>query len=267
MLLVTSIRPHRIVTKVVMALVSVVGTGSCPTPADEPARKPAAIDLSHWKLTLPVDETGTSKGKAVEIQADQLVAGFQHADYFLKDKDGSLVFWSPVTGARTKGTDYSRSELREVPDPKDDNVTWTAHGSHVLDASCRVTKAPSSQKVIIGQIHSFSGAARPLVKLQYFKGRVVALIKQSPAKDTEQKLTFPEVGLNEEIHYQIKLQDGLLSLTVNGLTQTCNTFHKEGGWQKETFYFKAGAYCQDNEGPETEGARVVFSALEFAHSS
>lgn len=37
------------------------------------------------------------------------------------------------------------------------------------------------------------------------------------------------------------------------------------GWAGQTFYFKAGVFPQDNEGDETEGARVSFSALSVSH--
>ena len=50
-------------------------------------------------------------------------------------------------------------------------------GTHVLDARCRVIEVPSGQKVVIGQIHGYSGKASPLIKLQFFKGRVEALVK------------------------------------------------------------------------------------------
>ena len=68
------------------------------------------------------------------------------------------------------GTEFARSELRELIDPADDNVCWAAPGTHILDARCRVSEVPSSQKVVIGQIHGYSGKANPLIKLQFFKG-------------------------------------------------------------------------------------------------
>ncbi len=192
--------------------------------------------------------------------------GYTNATYFHRDENGALVFWCPVSGATTKGSDYPRTELREVIDPADDNVTWPADGTHVLNVRCRVVEVPSSQKVIIGQIHSYSGQARPLVKLQFSKGRIEALVKVSPTQSQDRKLVFPDVGLNSDLDYQIKLQDGLLSVTVNGMTQTENIFQNDADWSKQTFYFKAGAYCQDNEGPASEGARVSFSRLSVSHS-
>jgi hypothetical protein len=224
------------------------------------------IDLSHWKLTLPVGASETAAGQPMEISAAQLSAGYTNAEYFHRGADGQLVFWCPVTGARTENTDYSRCELREVVNPADDNVCWSARGTHTMDASCRVMEVPSGQKVVIGQIHGYSGKASPLIKLQFFKGRIEALVKDKARKGRDIKLTFPEVGLNKDFDYQIKLHDGVLSITVNGTTQSENVFKLDPSWAAQTLYFKAGVYPQDNEGPATEGARVSFSKLKVSHT-
>ncbi len=235
--------------------------------ADASEKPPSGnFDLSHWKLTLPVDPDGAGDGKATEIQATELAAGFTHADYFHTGADGEIVFWCPVNGARTENTDYPRCELREVIDPADDNAAWAAAGTHVLEARCRVMEVPSSLKVIIGQIHSYSGKARPLIKLQFYKGRIEALVKEGPEKGKDIKLTWPSVGLDKDFKYEIKIENGLLSITVNGETQTQNVYENDPEWEQQTFYFKAGVYPQDNEGPETEGARVSFSELKVTHS-
>lgn len=230
------------------------------------AKPLTSFDLSHWKLTLPVSASGTLGGHPMEISASQLSAGYTHAEYFHLGPDGQMIFWCPVTGARTENTEYPRAELREIIDPADDRVCWAAPGTHVLAARCRVLEVPSSQKVIIGQIHGFSGKAKPLIKLQFFKGRVEALLKESPTKGKDLKLIFPEVGLDKDFDYEIKLQAGLLSVTVNNGTQTVNIFEKDPEWAKQTLYFKLGAYTQDNEGPSSEGARVSFSRFKVSHA-
>ncbi len=226
----------------------------------------AQYDLSHWKLTLPQSADGAASGKATEVWPAQLSAGFADGKYFYTGTDGTMVFWCPVSGARTENTEYSRTELREMINPADDDVCWAASGTHIMDVRCRVIEVPSSRKVIIGQIHSYSGKARPLIKLQFYKGRIEALVKSSPARGRDIKLTFPDVGLDKDFDYQIKLQDGLLSITVNGTTQAENILERDANWGNQTFYFKAGVYPQDNNGPETEGARVAFSRLQVSHS-
>ncbi len=223
------------------------------------------IDLSHWKLTLPICALGLPDSSPLEIPAAQLATGYTNAPCFTTDSLGEIIFWCPVNGITTKGSEYPRTELREVINPANDNVCWGAAGTHILDVRCRVSQVPSSQKVIIGQIHSYSGKAKPLIKLQFFKNRIEALVKESPTKGKDIKFTFPEVGFDKDFDYQIKLQDGLLSVTVNGTTQAINIFNRAPEWANQTFYFKAGAYAQDNEGSASEGACVVISRLKTSH--
>lgn len=252
---------------VAIALLTSQGTCQCIFADDNDTEASSRIDLSHWKLTLPIRASENGGGNPLEISPSKLTAGYTHSDYFHFDPDGTMVFWCPVSGATTENTDYARTELRELLDPSDDNVCWAAPGTHVLKARCRVSEVPSSQKVIIGQIHGYSGKANPLIKLQFFKGRIEALVKEKAKKGKDLKLTFSDVGLDKDFDYEIRLQDGLLSVSVNGATQTVNVFEKDPEWAGQSLYFKAGAYVQDNEGPASEGARVSFSKLTVSHSA
>jgi len=233
----------------------------------DPSSPPSGnFDLSHWKLTLPVDSSGGTNGTAAEIPTAQLVAGYTNADYFYTGADGAMVFWCPVTGATTSGSSYPRTELRELLNPNDDSVNWVGYGTHQMDAQCQMIQVPSTKKVIIGQIHSYTGAALPLLKLEYNSGTIDALVKESPNSDTDTHFPFPSnVGLSNNITYQIKMVDGLLTMVVNGSTQSVNVFQTDPAWTNQTLYFKAGNYCQDNSGPSTEGATVSFYALTVLH--
>ena len=222
------------------------------------------FDLSHWKLTLPVNEAGTYGGHAAEIDAKALVRAYQ-GPHFSTDSTGAMVFWCPVVGSTTDNTKFPRSELREMMQPADHDQNWGFSGTHEMEARCRVLEVPSNPKVVIGQIHGYGGKARPLVKLQYFKGRIEALVKLSPHSDQDKKLTLAHVELTQEIAWKIKLRDGVLSITVNGATQTEKMWDHDPDWSKQAFYFKAGAYVQDNQGNAEEGARVSFSHLRVSH--
>ncbi len=224
------------------------------------------IDLSHWKLTLPVAAKRKGAPQPLELSADELKHSEEHNEYFDIRSDGSLVFWCPVNGVPTKNTKYPRTELREVIDPTDDNVCWPATGQHILRATCRVLEVPSSGKVIIGQIHGYSGKALPLIKLQMHKDRIEALVKTSIEKDTETKLSFPLEERQPDIAFEIRIDAGKLSVRVNSVTQAFDLFEREPAWADQSLYFKAGAYVQDNEGPSTEGARIVFTQLTVQHN-
>ena len=224
----------------------------------DPAQPPGGnFDLSHWKLTLP-DTNVTEIGPA------QLAAEFTN-DFFYTGPDGAMTFWCPVTGGVTRLTTYPRCELRELFDASDQTMNWTGYGTNILDAQCRVTRLPSSGRVIIGQIHSFTGNAYPLLKLQFDKGRVDAKVRESPNSTIETTFALGNVGLSNLITYELRLQEGLLSMTVNDSNQAVNVFETDPDWTGQTFYFKAGNYCQDNSGPTNEGAVVAFYQLEAEH--
>ncbi len=174
-----------------------------------------------------------------------------------------MVFWCPVNGGRTSGSSYPRSELRERINPSNDSSNWTGYGTHVLSAQCKVTQVPSTPKIIIGQIHGYN--SNPLIKLQYSSGKIEALVKVSPTGSTDQKYSFVTVGLNSNIDYAIKVVDGLLTMTVNGLVTNHNFFATNSGWTNVTYYFKAGSYVQDNSGNSTEGGTVMFYSLSVSH--
>jgi hypothetical protein len=194
------------------------------------------------------------------------VAGFANSNFFT-GPEGEMVFSCPVTGGTTRGSDFPRSELRELLVPASENFNWNGYGSHALNAQCKVLQLPSSKKIIIGQIHSFTGASLPLVKLQYNNGTVQALVKESPIATEDTVFPLATVGLNSFISYQIKMVDGQLSMTANGATQSVNVFQTDSAWTNQTFYFKAGCYCQDNVGDPNEAGIVSFYQLKVEHGN
>lgn len=189
--------------------------------------------------------------------------GYTNTSFFYTAPDGAMTFYCPTKGGTTRGSSYPRSELRELIDPADDNINWTGNGTHILNARCIVSQLPGTKKVIIGQIHGFAPNARPLVKLQFNDGKVEALVKADGNRDTE--LSFTRVGLNQPVTYEIKVVDGLLSVSVNGSNRTVNFFQSNAGWKINTFYFKAGNYCQDNSKNGSAGAKVYFYSLSVNH--
>lgn len=230
----------------------------CSTDQDGPYQAPGAnYDLSHWKLTLPDDD-------ASEVPNAELRAGYASRYFHLAD-NGAMVFVAPAGAGSTKNSDYPRSELRELLDPDDDNRNWGAMGFHQLKATARVLRAPSTQKIIVGQIHGFD--ARPLIKLQWHKGRLKALIKRHPQGSNEDlRHTFATPVGNDLFSYTIELHDGVLMVEVNGERIRHDVFGHDPAWREVAFYFKAGAYVQDDEedGDEDVG-EVQFTQLSVRH--
>ena len=72
------------------------------------------LDLSCWKVTLPVSLTGGEK--PTEFKEREIAKGAQHAEFFHVNEAGDgVVFRSPIKGIKTSNnTKYVRSELREM---------------------------------------------------------------------------------------------------------------------------------------------------------
>lgn len=216
------------------------------------------FDLTHWYLGLP--DSGASS-----ISPALLTSGYTHPTWFYTDTDGAMTMWCPANGGTTSGSGFPRSELREMIDPTTTTVNWTAYGTHVLDAQCKIRQVPSTGRVVIGQIHAYLGSAHELIVLKLINGSIEAQVRNGPESSSKTYLDMGPVALNQLITYQIKLVDGLLTLTLNGVTRTVDLFELDPAWGSQTFYFKAGSYCQDNSGPATEGSLVSFYYLRATH--
>lgn len=222
-----------------------------------------SFDLRRWKLTLPVDVSGGLAGSPAEIKYPQLQT--YTSEFFYSGTDGAMVFWCPVVGVTTSGATAPRTELRELISGTDSSVNWTADGTHVLRAQCRVTQQPDTGDVIIGQVHGYP--VQRLVKVQYGNGRVQVYIRKSLTASGDAKFIH-DVGANALIDYEIKVVDGVAIVAVNGVTNSHNFVASDPAWGTDsTFYFKAGAYLQDNAGPVTEGGRVSFYQLSVTHGT
>jgi hypothetical protein len=236
-------------------LVGVANRGAAATPG-------ANFDLSHWKMTLPIDDFGGLTGEATEIK--QPILASYTSQFFYTGTDGAMVFWCPVVGAVTANATAPRTELRELINGYDATVNWGLDGTHVLRAQCRVTQQPDSGAVIIGQIHGYPSPR--LVKLQYDEGLVQAYIKNTVSGSGDTKFSWT-VSTNAALDYEIKVVDGVIFITVNGVTRSFDLLASDSAWGTISYYFKAGAYLQDNSGPVTEGGRVSFYQLSATHGT
>lgn len=226
------------------------------------------FDLSHWKLTLPVDANGGTSGEAAELQPSQL--SYYASQWFATGETGRTVeFWAPVDGATTSGSHYPRSELREMRDPYNDNVNWTVADRSSLQAKCKVRQVPSSTgKVVVGQIHGFQ--TKPLVKLVYRysttgkTGSVYALIKSTPAATSDVSLPLASgIGLNQTFSYDIHVDAGVLKMRVN--SDAWVGYRIDPAWAGVGLYFKLGNYVQASGSSDTDGGRVAFYRLIATH--
>lgn len=124
---------------------------------------------------------------------------------------------------------------------------------------------------MVGQIHD-NGAGgisnQPLLKLIFNSaaGQVYAQYRNLPTDSSNQPnvILLTNVSVGDSFSYDVNLShDGVLSIAVNGVVGF--TKQIDSAWAQQGLYFKAGAYVQDNSGPDTEGGRVVFTDLVVAH--
>lgn len=225
------------------------------------------FDLSHWKLTLPVDASGARSGTAYEVPE---LSGYR-SSWFYTGADGAMTFWAPVVGATTKSAHYARSELREMLDPAHTDVNWSDADTSLLEASLRVNRVPDATgKVVVGQIHGYN--TDPLVKLQYEfsskdnTGKLSAIINPTPVAGGQAIVKYTlasDIALDQRFYYRVKVYKRVLYLSANSGTQL--SYAIDRSWESVGLYFKAGAYVQATGSSNADGARVSFLRLAATH--
>ena len=227
------------------------------------------FNLSNWKITLPVDQSGTLSGTAVEVQN---LSGYKNSKYFYTGSDGAMVFYAPVDGATTSGSSYARSELREMS--ATEKAAWNLSTGGFMSATLEVDAAPNRDgvggRLVVGQIH---GQDDELVRLYWENGTVYFANDQAGASNSETKFTLkdstgatPNVSLNEKFSYTINAKGSTLEVDVHADGKVYESSTKINSvWQSDTFYFKAGAYLGANESNGSGAGQASFYALDVNH--
>lgn len=217
---------------------------------DDPAAGGASaaprIDLAQWSLTLP---TGT-QGHPDTIEPADL-PHTSNDDFHPTDDNTGLVLSAPADGVTTGGSEYPRSELREVDGDRD--AAWTnTHGTHTLDLREAITAVPAGKPEVVGaQIHDGHDDVVQ-VRLEGTK----LLVAADDGHTT--RVLDPAYKLGTPYRVRIVAADSRVSVQYNDAAPV--TLPLSGtGW-----YFKVGAYVQANAGqvadPRTTGEVVVYSA-------
>lgn len=227
------------------------------------------LDLTTWNLSIPTDPTPTT------ITTQRLNNGYE-SRYFRRNDDGSVTFWVPVTSSTTEDARYPRSELRETQADGSLGNWLHASADNYLSAVLRVDQVPSLNKVVIGQIHSTDAPGSqndPLLKLQYHYrrgvGRLELLLRAQPGDTEVQNILLAEnVQLGERFGYDLRVTpSGRIGISVTSTDGDKGSLYRQlsSSWSSQYLYFKAGAYIQDNSGPDSEGGRVTFYHLNSLH--
>lgn len=247
------------------------------------------IDLSNWKVTLPV-------GRPDEVEPPEI---FNYATndallpFMYNDSvDGSLVFYT-YPGATTANSSRSRTELREQMEPGSNNINWTfLQGGRMKGvlAMDEISKDTDNEyhRTIIMQIHGRltneqrdligedDNNAPPILKIYWQKGKVrikSKFLKNANATGTELLYTSAwgddegfnfeeEVGF-EKFSLEIIASEGEMKIILNDNETVVYDGFDFQKWGVFENYFKAGNYLQTTD--EGAFAKVKFYELEVTH--
>ena len=236
----------------------------------------SGVDLSVWKLTLPMDRDGgyDNPYPALEVFNPQLSDydmpfPSESEQYFYKNGD-NWVFDCTYTGVRTSsGTKYSRSELREMKKNSAQEKNWTLGEGGTMEGTFKVTELENASKLFVMQIHGKSPSDKVLLKVIWESGQIRLLrkIKQGDEWiDNEKKSSYADLPLNTEVTIKIVADTSALTIYINGNQVEQFTDHLLDDWGADnTFYFKAGNYLQHNTSLFGHRAAVEYSSLKVSH--
>ncbi|KAL9643645.1 hypothetical protein ABK040_016097 [Willaertia magna] len=116
------------------------------------------LDLTDWKLTLPFGEEKSPK----EIKQPTLT-NYDLNPWFTVNSNynnnvTTVRFRAPITGVTTKGSNFPRTELREMKDNGKTRASWSSMiGTHKMFIQQSITALPFKRKhIVAGQIHDDS---------------------------------------------------------------------------------------------------------------
>ena len=253
------------------------------------------IDLSHWKVTVPVNK---DNGKPLEVSPPEIsnyATNESLKPYMYNDstKAGGLVFYAYPTNSTTTNTKYSRSELREQMVPGKNNVNWTFEQGGIMKGKLSMEEISKDKKgkyhkTIIMQIHGrltneqrdLIGAkdnnAPPMLKIYWQDGKIRVKTKvlkyaglsgntllHEESWGNDKGHTFKEeVGFGK-FTLEVKVSKGKMVVALNNNEfKVYKNIHMDK-WGVFENYFKAGNYFQSRD--EGSFARVKFYELTVSH--
>lgn len=189
------------------------------------------LDTSNWKETLPI---GSSESPTEIKQA--ALQSYSINPYFHPNEtcDG-VIFRAPIDSVTTSGSNYPRSELREMKTDGSPASWSTNSGNHSMFIDQAITAVPKNKKhIVAGQIHDAKDDVI-VIRLEYPKLFIDVNGKEGPTLDENYELGKRFTVKFESSNNQIRIY-------YNGNKNPAYTMQKSG----EGNYFKAGAYTQSN---------------------
>lgn len=222
-------------------------------PGSEP---PAALlDLSHWRLTLPVD---TDRAGTPDEVGQQDLRSFVDPRYFFVNEDATgVVFRAHCGGHTTRGSSFPRCELREMTEPGTKRAAWDTGGDvlHTMAMKAAITAVPAVKPhVVCAQIHDPEDDLL-MIRLEGSK----LFIERNSVGDV---MLDRQYDLGTPFDLKIQAGAGEVKVWYDGELKMNWPVSRAG------CYFKAGCYTQSNPGKgdtETSFGEVVIYRLQVDH--
>lgn len=240
------------------------------------------IDLSHWKVTLPIGRpTEVSPPEILDYATNETLKPFMYNDSI----KGALVFFT-YPGASTANSSYSRTELREQMVPGSNNTNWTFGEGAYMKGTLSMEDISKDgngnyHRTIIMQIHGRltneqrdligedDNNAPPMLKIYWTKGFVrvkTKVLKDLNATEIEilytdawgddDGYTFKKYVGFEKFTLEVKVTKGRMEVILNDNESIVYENIHIDKWGVFENYFKAGNYLVSKD----EGA---FSKVNY----
>lgn len=181
------------------------------------------------------------------------------ADRLWIDQKGHTNYWCSVLDDTKGSSKYPRTEGRQTLPDSSASFNWMlGSAKHSMAGRVRVEAAPSSGKVIIGQIHAVN-SPNPFLMVTWWSGSVRIESRNVPL-GSARTLIEKAVPLGQPFDYNVQVDEiGELGVSLDELRSTSPV---SSSLKKLPFFLKAGAYVIDNKGAATEGGLVVYEAFD-----
>jgi hypothetical protein len=225
------------------------------------------LNLTSWKLQLPINSTSGLTGSAYEVLQPTLATYSNPSYFFVSDGSTVVEFVAPTRGATTSRSTNPRTELREMASNGRTTTSWsTSDGSvNTLQLTQTVWKVPSVYKTCaIAQVFSLT-ASSPWVEIQYRSGNLVAQVFNTTAGTSKRYTLVSGLVLGSKFTQAITITNRNAYFYVNA---TLKLALSDSAVPAASMYFKAGAYGQyaPLEAAD-DSSRVWIHELRVTHST
>ncbi len=205
------------------------------------------LDLSDWKITLPING-------AEEIDPPDILDYSIDPWFHLNANCDAVLFRANCGGDTTNGSEYPRSELREIGS----DTEWsTTSGTNVMVVTEAITHLPAEKsEVVAAQIHDSNGDVM-MIRLDGSKLYV-------EGDGTDHGTLDSDYELGTFFTAKIEASGGQIKVYFNDMSSPKVTFSASA----TGCYFKAGCYTQSNTSTGCSAddyGEVMIKSLSVTH--